>query len=125
MGIEVPLRTPEASAKILAEICQRADFTLFEFILTDMLGHNQEMAPAEAIVRRLDILVSRVLAGVNLQETTVLLTSDHGNFEDLSIKTHTRHLVPTCVWGAGQKIFRERVKKIEDIAGSILAVLRL
>jgi len=123
MKFEMPVRTPAESAKILAEICQRADFTLFEFILTDMFGHNQEMSQAEAIVRRLDILLRTLLPLVNLKETTVVLTSDHGNFEDLSVKTHTHNLVPTCVWGTGQNIFVERVKRLEDLAGSIMAVL--
>jgi hypothetical protein len=52
------------------------------------------------------------------------LTSDHGNFEDLLVKTHTNNLVPTCVWGAEQKIFVERVKRLEDIAGAIEEALR-
>jgi len=125
MKFDVPLRTPAESAKILAAICQRADFTLFEFILTDMFGHNQEMPLAEAIVCRLETLLNTVLTTIDLQNTTVVLTSDHGNFEDFSVKTHTHNLVPTCVWGAGQNIFLERVKRLEDIAGSIAAVLQL
>ncbi len=125
MGVDVPLRTPEESAKILARLCQRHDFTLFEFILTDMIGHSQEMAQAETIIRRLDILLNIVLRQIDLQNTTVVLTSDHGNFEDLSVKTHTHNLVPICVWGAGQKIFAEQVKRLEDIAGSIEKVLSL
>jgi predicted AlkP superfamily pyrophosphatase or phosphodiesterase len=125
MGLEVPLRTPEESAKILARLCQRHDFTLFEFILTDMIGHSQEMAQAETIIRRLDILLNIVLAQLDLQNTTVVLTSDHGNFEDLSVKTHTHNLVPTCVWGAGQKIFANRVSRIEDIAEGIAEALKL
>ncbi len=125
MKFDVPLRTPAESAKILAGICQRADFTLFEFILTDMYGHNQEMSQTAGIVGRLDILLHTLLPLVNLKETTVLLTSDHGNFEDLSVKTHTHNLVPTCIWGAGQNIFLARVKRLEDIAASIVAVLQL
>ena len=125
MGFDVPLRTPLESATILAEIANRVDFTLFEFILTDMFGHNQEMSQTESIVSRLHILLSTILSLVNLNETTVVLTSDHGNFEDLSVKTHTHNLVPTCVWGAGQHIFLERVHRLEDIAGSILAALQI
>jgi hypothetical protein len=125
MGLEVPLRTPEESAKILVKISERADFTLFEFILTDMFGHSQEISQTEEVIRRLDTLLRIILAHINLAETTVVLTSDHGNFEDLSVKTHTHNLVPTCVWGAGQKIFLDRVRRLEDIAGSIEEALRL
>lgn len=124
MGVDVLLRPPEESAKILASLSQRHDFTLFEFILTDVIGHSQEMAQAETIIRRLDILLNIMLTQIDLQNTTIVLTSDHGNFEDLSVKTHTHNLVPTCVWGAGQKNFVERVKRIEDIAGAITEALR-
>jgi 2,3-bisphosphoglycerate-independent phosphoglycerate mutase len=125
LGFDAPLRLPEESAKILADLCHRADFTLFEFILTDMIGHSQDMPQAEAVVRRLDTLLQIILATVDLSNTTVVLTSDHGNFEDLSVKTHTENLVPACVWGVGQKIFIERVKRIEDIAGCVEEALQL
>jgi hypothetical protein len=125
MGLDVPLRTPKESAQILVDICRRADFTLFEFILTDMIGHNREMSQAEEIIRRLDILLRMILTQVKLEETTVVLASDHGNFEDLSVKTHTHNLVPTCVWGAGKKIFIDKVKRIEDIAGAIVKMLHI
>jgi hypothetical protein len=123
MGLDVPVRTPEASAKILAAISQRTDFVLFEFILTDMIGHSQEMAQAEEIVRRLDVLLTTLLSKTDLRSTTIVLTSDHGNFEDLSVKTHTNNMVPTCVWGAGQEIFAAQVTRIEDIAGCIEKIL--
>jgi len=119
MKVDAPLRTPDESAGILAEIIIQNDFTLFEFILTDMIGHNQEMAAAENIVQRLDTLLSVVLNRLDLQTTTIILTSDHGNFEDLSVKTHTMNPVPTMVWGKGQAIVLERVKAIEDIADAI------
>jgi hypothetical protein len=125
MGLDVPLRTPTESAAILTRICQCTDFVLFEFILTDMVGHSQEMAQAEEVIHRLDSLLYFILSQVDLHNTTVVLTSDHGNFEDLSVKTHTENPVPTCVWGAGQKIFVERVRRIEDIAGGIEEALRL
>lgn len=122
MKVDAPLRTPEESAGILSEIVHQNDFTLFEFILTDMIGHNQEMAAAEKIVRTLDTLLSVALNSLDLQTTTVILTSDHGNFEDLSVKTHTINPVPTIVWGKGQAIVLEHVKAIEDIAGAILRI---
>jgi len=122
MKVDAPLRTPEESAGILAEIMNQNNFTLFEFIFTDMVGHNQEMAAAEKIIQKLDTLLSVTLTRVDLQKVTIILTSDHGNFEDLSVKTHTMNQVPTMVWGKGQEIVLEQVKAIEDIAGAILQI---
>ena len=117
MGVDVPLRPPAESARILAAIARQADFTLFEFILTDMIGHSRDMNAAQEVVQRLDILLQEVLSRLDLNETTVLLTSDHGNFEDLSTKRHSMNLVPTCVWGSGQEYFNSIELRIEDLAG--------
>lgn len=123
MGEEAPLRTPAASAKILADLSRQADFTLFEFFLTDMAGHSRNLEDAKTVVERLDILVDTVLAHTDLQQTVVVLTSDHGNFEDFSIKTHTKNLVPTCFWGLPEEIALPDMLRIEEIAPHLLALL--
>lgn len=125
MDEDVPLRQPEDSARILAEIARQADFTLFEFILTDIVGHSRDMHAAREVVQRLDILLDEVLSHLDLNETTVLLTSDHGNFEDLSIKTHTMNFVPTCVWGAGRALFGVQGLRVENLAGLMREALVL
>lgn len=125
MGFEVPQRTSQESARILAEISQQTDFCLFEFLLTDVVGHAQNFEQAREVIQRLEALLATVLALVDLQQTTVVLTSDHGNFEDLSIKTHTTNLVPTCVWGAGKRAFNQAQLRIEEICPLLLQVLRM
>jgi hypothetical protein len=116
MGAAVPLRRLEQSAHIIAQIASEADFTLFEFILTDIVGHNQDMQAAQDVVQRLDTLLEEVLYHLNLNDTTAILTSDHGNFEDLGTKMHTANHVPTCVWGAGRARFDAPELRIEDLA---------
>ncbi len=49
LGYKVPRRTPERSSEILITILPKADFCLFEFILTDMIGHRQNMSQAGEI----------------------------------------------------------------------------
>lgn len=122
MKAEVPLRTATESAEILADIVVQNDFTLFEFILTDLVGHSQDMAAAENVIQLLNTLLSVTLTKVDLRTTTIILTSDHGNLEDLSVKTHTLHPVPTLVWGAGLPNVLAQVKAIDDIAGAILQI---
>lgn len=125
MGEEAPLRTPAASAQILADLGRQADFTLFEFFLTDMAGHSRNLEDAKTVVERLDILLETVLAHTDLQQTVVVLTSDHGNFEDFSIKTHTKNLVPTCFWGLPHHITLPDMLRIEEIAPRLLELLTL
>lgn len=124
MGFAVPQRTPMESARILAQIARDADFTLFEFILTDTVGHSRDMAQAQEIISRLDTLLAVVLSSLDLKQTTVILSSDHGNFEDLSVKTHTKNKVPTCVWGEGRSFFAGLQElRIENLSAYFTKIL--
>ncbi len=122
MGVDTPVRTVEESAGFLADIIAEHDFTLFEFILTDMVGHSQDLAMAKQVIDKLDTMLAVILNRLDLRSTTIILSSDHGNFEDLSTKTHTMNQVPTMVWGRGQSVVLANVKRIEDLAGAILKI---
>ena len=64
-----------------------------------------------------------VLAEVNLESTTVMLTSDHGNVEDLSTRNHTLNPVPTLAWGPGRERVRRRISTLADITPTIVEIL--
>lgn len=124
MGFEVPIRTPEKSADILVRIAEAVDFCLFEYFLTDRIGHAQDMNQAEHEIDKLTRFLDRTLQSLNLADNTVLLTSDHGNFEDLSVATHTTNQVPTMIWGRHRHFFASRIKKIEDVSPAIFDSLQ-
>lgn len=124
LGYDVPLREPEEAARILASILPEVDFCLFEYFMTDLIGHSQEMNWAGEELQRLCRFLETLLAAIDLETHTVLLTSDHGNFEDLSVPTHTNHPVPTTIWGPGHRRLAEKISKIEDISPAILAFLQ-
>ena len=124
LGFDVPIRTPEASAEILANIVETVDFCLFEFIMTDAVGHKQDMTQAETQVRKLTALLETILSRVDLNRHLILLTSDHGNFEDLSVSTHTHNRVPTLLWGKSHRHLAQSIRRIEDVPLAILAHLR-
>jgi bisphosphoglycerate-independent phosphoglycerate mutase (AlkP superfamily) len=53
----------------------------------------------------------------------VILTSDHGNIEDLSTRSHTLNPVPTIVWGASSQQVANRISSLADITPAILELL--
>ncbi len=55
-------------------------------------------------------------------DVTLLITSDHGNLEDLSRKTHTRNPVPFVSWGPRAADFGN-VQSILDVTPTILRSL--
>ncbi|HVF55185.1 MAG TPA: hypothetical protein VM934_03490 [Pyrinomonadaceae bacterium] len=116
-------RTPEEAAAVLAGIASRHRFTLYEFFITDRMGHEQNFEGALKILTLLARFVRAVVARVDLARTTVLLTSDHGNVEDLSVRNHTLNFVPTLAWGARRNVVERRVRTLADITPAIVEIL--
>ncbi len=123
-GYKVPIRTPEAAAEILVRVAQSVDFCLFEYFLTDLVGHSQEMDWAEVELDKLNRFLRTVLSQIDLDENLVLLTSDHGNFEDLSVSTHTLNDVPTVLWGKERHSLADKISRIEDVPNVIWDYLK-
>jgi 2,3-bisphosphoglycerate-independent phosphoglycerate mutase len=118
----VPLLKPEAAGEQLAALAQRATLTFFDFWLTDAAGHRWPFEEAVALAERLDRFVAGVLAA--LGEVTLLIVSDHGNFEDKNVKSHTRNPVPLVAVGPGAQGFAG-CSSLLDVAPSVRRLLAL
>jgi hypothetical protein len=122
-GEEVEPRTPETAGEVLASIVANHRFTLYEYFITDKVGHAQDMEAARSVLQNLARMIRMVLANVDLKSTTMILTSDHGNIEDLSTRSHTLNQVPTIVWGAGSQQVANRISSLADITPAIVSLL--
>ena len=122
-GEDAEARTPEEAGEILARISRKHRFTLYEYFITDKVGHAQDMKAARMILSNLARFVRSMLSHLDLEQTTVMLTSDHGNIEDLSKRNHTLNFVPTLVWGAHARMIAARVHSLADITPAIVEVL--
>lgn len=122
-GEEVELRTPEEAADVLAAVVANHRFTLYEYFITDKVGHAQDVTAARLVLQNLARLIRRLLERLDLEMTTVVLTSDHGNIEDLSTKSHTLNPVPTMVWGARKESISRRINSLTDITPAIIDAL--
>ena len=122
-GEDVLPRTPEEAALVLANIVSENRFTLYEYFITDKVGHAQDAAAARTVLQNLAAMIRGVLKGIDLRQTSVILTSDHGNIEDLSTRNHTLNKVPTIVWGADKEQIAKRIKSLADITPAIVETL--
>jgi hypothetical protein len=122
-GEQVTERTPAEAAQVLADITAINRFTLYEYFITDKVGHAQDMEKAKAVLQQLACFIRELLARIDLTRTTVILTSDHGNIEDLSVRNHTLHKVPTIIWGAERESVAIRIQSLVDITPTIVALL--
>ena len=124
-GEAVNPRSPEEAGDVLASIVQRHSFTLYEYFITDKVGHAQDYETARTVVASLARFIRRLLRNLNLEETTVILTSDHGNIEDLSLRNHTLNPVPTIVWGKDRDAIAARIRTLADITPAIVDTLTI
>jgi 2,3-bisphosphoglycerate-independent phosphoglycerate mutase len=122
-GEDVATRTPDEAAAVLANIVNENQFTLYEYFITDKMGHAQDMEAARSVLKELAAVIRGLLTRIDLSKTSVILTSDHGNIEDLSSRNHTLNKVPTIVWGANQKLIADRIHTLADITPVIVYVL--
>jgi 2,3-bisphosphoglycerate-independent phosphoglycerate mutase len=122
-GLPTSKRTPEQAAEILASIAREHRFTLYEYFITDKTGHAQDMEAARLVLTNLARFVRHLLSLLDLNRTTVLLTSDHGNIEDLSSRNHTLNLVPTLIWGEHRETVAACIRNLADITPAIVEVL--
>jgi hypothetical protein len=122
-GEDISARTEEEAAQVLAHITTENRFTLYEYFITDKVGHAQDIPLAKTILTSLALFIRELLTRLDLNRTTVILTSDHGNIEDLSLRNHTLHDVPTIVWGAQRDAIAARIRTLADITPAIVALL--
>ena len=122
-GEKVSPRSPAEAGEVLAGIVAANRFTLYEYFITDKIGHAQDRKLARLVLPMLAEFIRTLLAKLDLNRTTVILTSDHGNVEDLSVRNHTLNPVPTIVWGKHRQVIAARVRSLTDITPAIVDVL--
>jgi hypothetical protein len=119
-GFEVEMCTPEAAGKRLAGLAASHDFTLYEHFITDRIGHAQRDDLARKHLIDLTRFVRAVLEASDLSRQTVILTSDHGNIEDLSTRSHTLNPVATLAFGRASRQIASRVRSLTDVTPAIV-----
>jgi len=124
-GFLVPVFSPEHAADILTRQAQNFDFTLYEYFLTDKAGHKKDYSRAKTVLEQLDDFLKNIIEKSDLNNTSIIVTSDHGNIEDMSVKTHTTNPVLTMVWGKGTDLLIKRIKSLTDITPAILELIDL
>ena len=123
LGIpDIPVLEPSQAGKRLAKLATEVDFSLFEYWLSDYAGHRQAFSEAQALLETFDQVLGGLLETWDDREGLILISSDHGNLEDLSTRHHTLNPVPALIIGADglRRAFSTNLKSIADISPAIL-----
>lgn len=108
-GLAVPRRDIEEAAGVFWSLA--SDFTLFEHYLADEAAHRRDFAATLEALDTFDAFARAVIAK-RPADTAVLVVSDHGNVEDLTIRQHTRNPVALLCFGAQAPAYVQNVADV-------------
>ncbi len=126
MGFDVPEILPEVAGRRLAELSSGYDFSLFEYFLSDLAGHLASKPEAEKVIMILDRFLFAVTNHLDINETLLIVCSDHGNLEDISSRVHTANPTPALLVGplALRRRLAARLNKLTDYLSLVEEALR-
>ena len=123
-GYKGPQIDPVEAANHLFELSLDYPFVLFEYFQTDRCGHLKNKPQTVEVLRICDVFLKQLLKRLRRTKTLLVVTSDHGNLEDVSVSGHTLNPVPLIACGPGEEQFRQGIKSLVDIMPRILETMR-
>lgn len=124
-GFDLPEWTPEQAGRQLVRLARDHDLCLYEYFLTDWMGHRGSFEEAQNVLCLLDRFLAAVLEEMDVENCSLLITSDHGNIEDKTVRRHTRNPVPTLAWGGLADVLAARPGslRLDHVAPLVLEYL--
>ena len=98
--LDTPVLSPPQAGERLASLSESNNFAFFEYWLSDYAGHRQDMDSSRILLETLDQVLAGLISVWDDTQGLILITSDHGNMEDLSTRRHTYNSVPALLVGA-------------------------
>ncbi len=117
---DIPERTPDQAGAQMARLAQRHTLTLYDFWIPDYIGHDRKMDEAIRLLESFDQFLGGLLRVWDHGRDLLVITSDHGNIEDLGRKTHTYNPVPTLLAGAGHRQVAAKIHDLTDVAPALI-----
>ncbi len=121
---DLPIMDEFTAGEKLAELAGNYDFSFFDYWPSDYAGHRQDKSTAVELLESFDAVLGGLLNKWNDEQGLILITSDHGNLEDISTRRHTLNPVPGLVIGS-QALRQKFTRNIKDLSEVYLAIVSL
>jgi hypothetical protein len=117
-----PIYQPAEAGRKLVEAAVNYDLAWFDFWPSDFAGHRGDMPEAISLLENLDGVLAGITEAWEEQKGLVVISSDHGNLEDLSKRGHTSNPVPALLIGRVElrRRFGAQLKDLASFAPAIL-----
>lgn len=129
--LQPEMSAPEMTDKLVAAIASdKYDLIISNYANADMVGHSGDFAATVKAIEALDECIGRVAQALHQQGGELLVTSDHGNAEQMSDpntgQTHTAHTTnPVPLLYVGRKGTIADGGSLADIAPTLLQLMGL
>lgn len=123
LGYDLPVIKPETAAERLLDIASENNLTVFEYFLSDHLGHRRNFDTLKETLEVLDDFLFYLLKNFDTA-STLLICSDHGNLEDISVKTHTFNPSLTITAGKHASELSKKIRDLSEIKPSIMELIK-
>lgn len=120
-----PVYELEQAGDLLADLATQYDLSWFDFWPSDYAGHKQDHVRAVEILESLDTVLKGLVQAWHGKQRLIVLTSDHGNLEDLSQRMHTRNPVPALLIGPSsvRARFARDLQDLADLSPAVMDAL--
>ncbi|MBZ0303498.1 MAG: hypothetical protein K8J31_27405 [Anaerolineae bacterium] len=120
---DTPVYSRYEAGRKLVELSRRYDFAFFSHWMTDIVGHRGTVEDGVSLLELFDEVMAGVLDTWDDAEGIVIITSDHGNLEDIGSRKHTENDVPTVIIGDAKTAFDSEFMTLADLVPRMAALL--
>ena len=118
---EIHYKDPYKAGKEITNL-KNHDLLMFEYFLTDKVGHDMDWERAGKIIGILESFLTGIIENMS-KDDQLIVSSDHGNMEDLTTSYHTNNNVPTILSGKYTDKLRKKINTLTDIPKAIYEIL--
>lgn len=98
-GFEIEKISPEEAGARLGRLAKERDLLLYEYFQTDVVGHRGTFDDALKVLESLNRFILAAIEVLDPARDTFVMSSDHGNIEDMDTSSHTTNKVPILLYG--------------------------
>ncbi|HZW48968.1 MAG TPA: 2,3-bisphosphoglycerate-independent phosphoglycerate mutase [Bacillota bacterium] len=131
--LQPQMSAPAITAHLVdAIVNKKYDLIIVNYANGDMVGHTGNWEAAIKAMEVLDLSIGEVVAAIRETNSSILITADHGNIEqmvdELTGEPHTAHTlwpVPCLLICADAKLRLNNTGRLADLAPTILSLLQM
>jgi len=122
----LPRHTPQSAAAVLVDLAASHDFVFYKYQLADLVSHSGRVELARQTFAAIEQFIAAVLDTADPDETTVVITSDHGHLEQVGFTHgHPKSKVPTWWFGTGADEVADLLTTPQGIFAALTTIRQL